>query len=163
VAKGVGQLLDKNSENLFNISKKGKGIKHWLNDVSLIKSQKEIAAQGGNVKKNLMKLNIAQISGITHSAVMLGILLPKLNICMTKHDKGFNFFNKKDKSVNKFHSSNADFKSGLYVYDRFSKIYISTAKVIKSISDCFMSFGGKMKSVNIRYFNDFIPIKKQTV
>jgi len=110
-----------------------------------------------------MKLNIAQISGITHSAVMLGILLPKLNICMTKHDKGFKFFNKKDKSVNKFHSSNADFKSGPYVYDGFSKIHIDTEKVIQSISDCSMSFGGKMKSVNIRYFNDFIPIKKQTV
>lgn len=84
VSKGVAQILDKKQNDLFNISKEGKGIKHWLKDVSL-KSQKEIIAQGGNVKKNLMKLNIAQIAGISYSAIMLGILLPKLNIFMTKH------------------------------------------------------------------------------
>ncbi|MCR4881252.1 MAG: hypothetical protein K6A44_04795 [bacterium] len=83
VAKGVGQILDSKQKNLFNISKKGKGIGHWLKDVSL-KSQKEIIAQGGNVKANLRKLNIAQLSGIAYSAIMLGILLPKLNIWMTK-------------------------------------------------------------------------------
>ena len=89
VAKGVGQAFDQKQENLFNISKHGKGIKHWLQNVSL-KSQKEIIAQGGNVKANLRKLNIAQISGITYSAVMLGVLLPKLNIWMTR-----NKYNKK--------------------------------------------------------------------
>ena len=83
VAKGVGQMLDPKQEKLFNISKPGKGIKHWLKNVSL-KSQKEIIAQGGDVKKNLRKLNIAQLSGIAYSAVMLGILLPKLNIRMTR-------------------------------------------------------------------------------
>ena len=83
VAKGVGQALDPKQEKLFNISKPGKGIKHWLKNVSL-KSQKEIIAQGGDVKKNLWKLNIAQLSGIAYSAVMLGILLPKLNIRMTR-------------------------------------------------------------------------------
>lgn len=88
VAKGVGQALDPEQKNLFNISNKGKGIKHWLQDVSL-KSQKEIIAQGGNVKSNLRKLNVAQMSGIAYSAIMLGVLLPKLNIWMTKSkDKG---------------------------------------------------------------------------
>ena len=83
VAKGVGQALDPKQTNLFNISKQGKGIVHWLKDVSL-KSQKEIIAQGGNIKANLRKLNIAQLSGIAYSAVMLGVLLPKLNIWMTR-------------------------------------------------------------------------------
>jgi len=84
VSKGVAQIMDKNQKELFNISKEGKGLKHWLQNVSL-KSQKEIIAQGGNIKKNLTKLNIAQIAGIGYSAVMLGVLLPKLNIWMTKH------------------------------------------------------------------------------
>ncbi len=88
VAKGVGQILDPKQTNLFNITKQGNGIKHWLQDVSL-KSQKEIIAQGGNVVKNLRNLNIAQISGIAYSALMLGVLLPKLNIWMTKHNKKF--------------------------------------------------------------------------
>lgn len=85
VAKGVGNLLDKDRKNLFNTSKDGKGVKHWLNDVSL-KTHSEIAAQGGkDIKKNLRKLNVAHISGLAYSALMLGILLPKLNISMTKH------------------------------------------------------------------------------
>lgn len=83
VSKGVGQILDPKQTNLFNIKKEGKGIKHWLQNVSL-KSQKEIIAQGGNIKANLRKLNIAQMSGIAYSAIMLGVLLPKLNIWMTK-------------------------------------------------------------------------------
>jgi hypothetical protein len=86
VAKGVGQMLDPKQEKLFNISNKGKGIKHWLKDVSL-KSQKEILAHGGNVKSNLRKLNFAQMSGIAYSTIMLGVLLPKLNIWMTQHKK----------------------------------------------------------------------------
>lgn len=86
VAKGVGQILDPKKANLFNVSKNGQGIGHWLKNVSL-KSQKEIIAQGGDVKANLRKLNIAQLSGIAYSALMLGILLPKLNIWMTKHKK----------------------------------------------------------------------------
>lgn len=85
VAKGVGNLLDKDRKNLFNTSKEGKGVKHWLNDVSL-KTHSEIAAQGGkDIKKNLRKLNVAHMSGLAYSALMLGILLPKLNISMTKH------------------------------------------------------------------------------
>ncbi|MCD7779940.1 MAG: hypothetical protein LUH05_04630 [Candidatus Gastranaerophilales bacterium] len=85
VAKGAAQLMDPKKEALFNITKEGSGIKHWLNDVSL-KSQKEILAQGGkNAAKNLKKLNIAQMSGIAYSAIMLGVLLPKLNIFITKH------------------------------------------------------------------------------
>lgn len=85
VAKGVGNLLDKDRKALFNTSKEGKGVKHWLNDVSL-KTHSEIVAQGGkDIKKNLRKLNVAHISGLAYSALMLGILLPKLNISMTKH------------------------------------------------------------------------------
>ena len=86
VAKGTGQLMDLKQSDLFNITKAGHGITHWLKDVSL-KSQKEIIAQGGNIKANLRKLNIAQMSGILYSAVMLGILLPKLNIWMTRRNK----------------------------------------------------------------------------
>ncbi len=89
VAKGIGQMLDPKQTNLFNITKQGKGIKHWLKDISL-KSQKEIMAQGGNIAKNLRKLNIAQISGIAYSALMLGVFLPKLNIWMTRHSKSNN-------------------------------------------------------------------------
>lgn len=91
VAKGVGQILDPKQTNLFNITNQGNGIKHWLKDVSL-KSQKEIISQGGNVAKNLRKLNIAQMSGIAYSALMLGVLLPKLNIWMTKHNKKFSLY-----------------------------------------------------------------------
>lgn len=85
------------TKNFFNISKKGSGVGHWIENVSL-KSQKEIIAQGGNVKKNLRNLNIAQISGIAYSAIMLGVLLLKLNIWMTKYNKGFNLnpFKKKE-------------------------------------------------------------------
>ncbi len=122
VAKGVGQILDPKQKDLFNISKQGNGIKHWLKDVSL-KSQKEIIAQGGNIKKNLRNLNIAQISGIAYSALMLGVLLPKLNIWMTKHNKKFNLnpFKKakipeneqKQQNNKTFFKQNAGFKSTL--------------------------------------------------
>ncbi len=97
VSKGTAQLLDPRQKNLFNISKEGKGFGHWLKDVSL-KSQKEIIAQGGNIKKNLRNLNIAQISGIAYSAIMLGVLLPKLNIWMTRHNKNFNLLKKRNNS-----------------------------------------------------------------
>ena len=95
VAKGVGQILDPKQEKLFNITKEGKGIKHWLKDVSL-KSQKEILAHGGNVKSNLRKLNFAQMSGIAYSTIMLGVLLPKLNIWMTRSK-----YNKDESKTNK--------------------------------------------------------------
>ena len=65
-------------DNYYNLK-----IGHWLKNVSL-KSQKEIIAQGGDVKSNLKKLNIAQMSGIAYSAIMLGVLLPKLNIWITR-------------------------------------------------------------------------------
>jgi hypothetical protein len=112
VAKGVGHALDPKQKNLFNISKKGKGIKHWLQDVSL-KSQKEILAQGGNVKSNLKKLNVAQMSGIAYSAIMLGVLLPKLNIWMTKRDKGAGIKGV-NKGVNKGVASSRLISLGLY-------------------------------------------------
>lgn len=114
VAKGVGQMLDPKQKTLFNISKDGKGIKHWLQNVSL-KSQKEIIAQGGNVKVNLRKLNIAQMSGIAYSAIMLGVLLPKLNIWMTRK-KG----NKKDENVLHKYTSNVNFKSSFISIDEFA-------------------------------------------
>ena len=84
VSKGVAKIIDPKENILFNVSKQGNGISHFLKDISL-KSQKEIIAQGGNIKKNLRNLNFAQLSGIAYSAIMLGILLPKLNIFMTRH------------------------------------------------------------------------------
>ena len=113
VAKGVGQALDAKQEYLFNISKQGKGIKHWLKDISL-KSQKEIIAQGGNVKANLRKLNIAQMSGIAYSAIMLGILLPKLNIWMTRKKGAVN--NVEQKSQN-----NISFMANSISMEKFTK------------------------------------------
>ncbi|MDO5437231.1 MAG: hypothetical protein Q4F80_03430 [bacterium] len=83
VSKGVAQALDPKREALFNVAKEGKGVVHWLKDISL-KSQKEIIAQGGDIKSNLRKLNAAQLAGIGYSALMLGFFLPKLNIWMTK-------------------------------------------------------------------------------
>ena len=97
VAKGVGQILDPHKKDLFNISKEGKGIKHWLQSISL-KSQKEIITQGGNIKKNLRNLNIAQLSGLAYSAIMLGYLLPKLNIAMTKGKKNPEQFNQQTRN-----------------------------------------------------------------
>ena len=97
VAKGVVQILDPHKKDLFNISKEGKGIKHWLQSISL-KSQKEIIAQGGNIKKNLRNLNIAQLSGLAYSAIMLGYLLPKLNIAMTKGKKNPEQFNQQTRN-----------------------------------------------------------------
>ena len=87
VSKGVAQGFDPKQNTLFNVKNANqKGVAHWLKDISL-KSQKEIIASGGDVKNNLKKLNIAQLSGMAYSAVMLGILLPKLNIWMTKNKK----------------------------------------------------------------------------
>jgi len=91
VSKGVAHIFDSKQQNLFNITKEGKGIRHWLKDVS-IKSQKEVFT-GLNPSKNLKKLNIAQGAGILYSAVMLGILLPKLNIWMTRRNKKQNAYN----------------------------------------------------------------------
>ena len=114
VAKGVGQALDPKQAHLFNISKQGKGIVHWLKDVSL-KSQKEIIATGGNIKANLAKLNIAQMSGIAYSAMMLGVLLPKLNIWMTRKKGADN--------KNTAHNLNQDvnFKSNFISMEEFEK------------------------------------------
>lgn len=93
-AKGAANILDRKRENLFNISKAGKGIKHWFNDISL-KSHNEIAAKGSEfAKKNMWKINAAHITGLAYSTIALGILLPKLNIFITKNkqknsDKSF--------------------------------------------------------------------------
>lgn len=121
VSKGAGQMLDPKLEKLFNISKSGKGISHWLKNISL-KSQKEIIAQGGNVKANLRKLNIAQIAGIAYSAIMLGVLLPKLNIWMTRGKK----VNEKEiqNSQTETHLTNITFKSG-----------VSMEKFVKRLQD----------------------------
>lgn len=85
VAKGVANLLDKGQNNLFNINKNGTGVKHWLNDISL-KSHAEIASKGSEfAKKNIWKLNVAHASGLAYSTIALGILLPLLNIAITKN------------------------------------------------------------------------------
>ena len=84
-AKGVANLLDKNRDNLFNISGETKGIKNWLNNISL-KSHNEIAAKGSEfAKKNMWKLNTAHAAGLAYSTIALGILLPKLNILINKY------------------------------------------------------------------------------
>ena len=114
VAKGVGQALDPKQANLFNVVKEGKGIKHWLKDVSL-KSQKEIIAQGGSIKSNLRKLNIAQMAGIAYSAVMLGVLLPKLNIWLTRRKGNKNIQDVKTQM-------NENLKSAFVSIDDFEKI-----------------------------------------
>lgn len=83
-AKGVANMLDKKGTALFNYKKDGKGIKHWLNDMSL-KTHNEIAAKGSEfAKKNMWKLNVAHASGIAYCAVTLGILLPMLNVKVTE-------------------------------------------------------------------------------
>ena len=94
VAKGVGQILNPKQDKLFNVSKKGTGIKHWLQNVSL-KSQKEIIAQGGNVKSNLKKLNIWMTRG--------------------KHNKRQNITNGEK-------PNNITFKSKLVSMEEFSKM-----------------------------------------
>lgn len=85
VAKGVANLLDREGKNLFNYSKEGKGLRHWLNNMT-IKTHNEVAAKGKEfAKKNMWKLNLAQASGIVYSAVTLGLLLPMLNAKITKY------------------------------------------------------------------------------
>lgn len=84
-AKGVANLLDKKGENLFNYTQKGKGLKHWLNNMSL-KTHNEIAAKGKEfAKKNMWKLNLAHASGIAYSAITLGLLLPMMNAKITEN------------------------------------------------------------------------------
>ncbi len=84
-AKGVANILDPKQENLFNISKSGKGIRHWLNNISL-KSHNEILAQGSKfAKKNMWKMNLAHVGGLAYSTLALGVLLPKLNIYLANH------------------------------------------------------------------------------
>ncbi len=84
-AKGVANLLDKKGDKLFNYTKDGKGLKHWLNDMSL-KTHNEIAAKGKEfAKKNIWKLNLAHAAGLAYSAITLGILLPMVNAKMTEY------------------------------------------------------------------------------
>ena len=95
-SKGVANLLDRKKESLFNVSKEGKGIKHWLNDISL-KSHKEIASKGTEfAKKNMWKLNLAHISGLAYSTLALGVFLPKLNIFITNMKNKNNHQNTKN-------------------------------------------------------------------
>src|SRR5574344_942143 len=88
VSKGVANLLDKNRKNLFNETKSGQGIRHWLNDI-VLKTHTEIVAKGKEfAKKNLWKLNASHIAGLAYSTIALGILLPLLNIKVSsKNDK----------------------------------------------------------------------------
>lgn len=109
-SKGVANLLDRKRENLFNEHKKGKGVRHWLNDLSL-KSHNEIASKGADfAKKNMWKLNLAHISGLAYSTIALGVLLPKLNIFITNRKQ------KNDRKIEQANSLN-DYK----IYNAFSK------------------------------------------
>lgn len=84
-AKGVANLLDRKGNTLFNYSKEGKGLKHWLNNMTM-KTHNEIASKGKEfAKKNMWKINAANASGIAYSAVTLGILLPMLNKKVTEY------------------------------------------------------------------------------
>ena len=84
-AKGVANILDPKRENLFNISNDGKGIKNWLNNISL-KSHNEVLAKGTKfAKNNMWKLNVAHVAGLAYSTLALGVLLPKLNIYLANH------------------------------------------------------------------------------
>ena len=97
-SKGVANLLDRKRENLFNEHREGKGVRHWLNDLSL-KSHNEIASKGADfAKKNMWKLNLAHISGLAYSTIALGVLLPKLNIFIT---------NRKQKNDRKIEQANS--------------------------------------------------------
>ena len=83
-AKGVANMLDRKGKDLFNYTKEGKGLKHWLRDMSL-KSHNEIAAKGSEfAKKNMWKINLANTCGIAYSAITLGILLPMMNAKITE-------------------------------------------------------------------------------
>ncbi len=93
-AKGVANLLDRKRENLFNISGEGKGVRNWLNNISL-KSHNEVLAQGKEfAKKNMWKLNVAHVAGLAYSTLALGVLLPKLNIYLASHSKSSQTGNK---------------------------------------------------------------------
>lgn len=84
-AKGVANLLDRKREVLFNVHKEGKGLKHWLNNLS-VKSHAEVASKGSKfAKKNIWKINAAHIGGLMYSTVALGFLIPLLNIAITKN------------------------------------------------------------------------------
>ena len=86
-AKGTANLLDKKREFLFNINKEGKGIKHWLNDITL-KSHTEIAAKGKDFAfKNMWKLNVAHMAGLAYSTVALGFMVPLFNIAVAEYKK----------------------------------------------------------------------------
>jgi len=85
VSKGVANLLDKDKSNILNVNKTGKGIKHWLSDVSE-KSHAEIKAKGAKfAEKNIWRKNLAQASGLIYSTVALGVLLPLMNIKITQN------------------------------------------------------------------------------
>lgn len=107
-AKGVANLLDRKRENLFNEHKKGKGLRHWLNDLSL-KSHSEIASKGVEfAKKNMWKLNIAHASGLAYSTIALGFLLPKLNIFITNKTNKNKFQHNEQTKIN-YTVSNTNF------------------------------------------------------
>lgn len=86
-AKGAANLLDKKKEFLFNINKQGKGLKHWLNDITL-KSHTEIAAKGSAfARNNMWKLNVAHLTGLAYSTVALGFMVPLFNIAVAEYKK----------------------------------------------------------------------------
>lgn len=89
VSKGVGQLFfDRKLTSLFNVNGEGKGIRHWLNNVSA-KSHVEVAAKGAKfAKKNIWKINVMHTAGLLYSGLALGFALPLLNIFLTNRKEG---------------------------------------------------------------------------
>lgn len=84
VSKGVAGMLEKEKNTLLNVNKEGSGIVHWFKNVSE-KSHAEIKAKGAQfAKDNIWRKNLAQASGLVYSTIALGILLPLMNIKITK-------------------------------------------------------------------------------
>lgn len=133
VSKGIAQVMDKDHKELFNVAKEGKGIKHWLKYLSL-KSQKEIIASGKNVKSNLRKLNIAQLGGIAYSAVMLGFLLPKFNIWMTKRNKKDDNSNGQNTVQNAQTETNGKTSFQALKFEEFLKSAKMNSKTLRAIN-----------------------------
>ncbi len=101
VAKGVGQMLfDRKLNKLFNTHKEGKGVLHWLNDITP-KSHMEIASKGKDfARKNIWRVNFMQASGLIYSTLALGFALPLLNIFIYKMKKEKNQAEKNQQSTN---------------------------------------------------------------
>ena len=79
----VRNLKEENKKALAKINKANKKTNDKLTIMKRIKSQSIEKVEFA--KKNIWKLNVSHIAGLAYSTIMLGIVLPKINIYMTKH------------------------------------------------------------------------------